>query len=172
MGGGYNIDEVITDNCGIVWFAELLTAYVAEQNPDHEIELGWGDSAGNQRSHSDERTALEIMQEHTGWKIRPKEEFSNFEVEISPLYNSTSSVVPKLSTLKKLSILIPPAVPIIYKKDIVEKLVGETGRQASSPQPTVITKLFSITNYLTQDQLGTNLTILEAFGLFWKGGVR
>ena len=31
----------------------------------------WGDPAGNQRSHSDERTALEIMNEHTNWNCKP-----------------------------------------------------------------------------------------------------
>lgn len=62
------IDEVVADNCGIVRFAEVLTAYMASTYPHHDIGIGFGDPAGNQRSFDSERTALEIMREHTGWQ--------------------------------------------------------------------------------------------------------
>lgn len=65
------VDEFIMDNSGIVRFAENLRAYMARTYPEFEVECGFGDPAGNQRSQSDERTALEIMNTHTKWKWRP-----------------------------------------------------------------------------------------------------
>jgi hypothetical protein len=62
------LDEFVADSCGIIRFAELLRSYLAKHYPNHRVEAGWGDPAGNQRAHSDERTALEIMKEHSGWK--------------------------------------------------------------------------------------------------------
>jgi hypothetical protein len=65
------IDELVTENCGIVRFAETLNSYLAEKYPDHEVDMAWGDPAGNQRAHSDERTALEIMEEYCDFPVRP-----------------------------------------------------------------------------------------------------
>lgn len=65
------IDEYVTDNTGIVRFAEGLSRYIAVNYPDHIVRAGWGDPAGNQRSFSDEKTALQIMKEHTKWEWRP-----------------------------------------------------------------------------------------------------
>lgn len=65
------LDEFVTENCGIIRFAESLVSYLTDSFPDHEVDAAWGDPAGNQRSHSDERTALEIMEEYTNWRIRP-----------------------------------------------------------------------------------------------------
>jgi hypothetical protein len=66
------LDELVSTDCGIVRFAELLKVYVAEHY-GAELDIGgaWGDPAGNQRSTSDERTALEIMTTITGWKWKP-----------------------------------------------------------------------------------------------------
>jgi hypothetical protein len=65
------LDEFLTENCGVIRFAEALASYVARYYPNHRVEAGWGDPAGNQRAHSDERTALEIMKHYTGWRWRP-----------------------------------------------------------------------------------------------------
>lgn len=65
------IDELVTDDCGITRFAELLSAYLNENYPDHQVAVGWGDPAGNVRSQSDERTALEIMNQFSPYKWKP-----------------------------------------------------------------------------------------------------
>lgn len=65
------LDELITDNCGVTRFAELLSSFLAEWYPDFDVSAGWGDPSGNQRAQSDERTALEIMNTNTPWKWRP-----------------------------------------------------------------------------------------------------
>lgn len=62
------LDELVTDSCGVIRFAELLAKYVATHYPNHRVDCGFGDPAGNQRSFSDEKTAMEIMKAHTGWK--------------------------------------------------------------------------------------------------------
>jgi hypothetical protein len=62
------IDEFVTDNCGVQRFAESLAKFVNATYPDHTVAMGWGDPAGNKRSEIDEKKALEIMAEYTGWK--------------------------------------------------------------------------------------------------------
>jgi hypothetical protein len=65
------IDELVTENTGVIRFAERLKSYIKTTYPEHTVAGCWGDPAGNQRAHSDERTALEIMRAHTGWKWLP-----------------------------------------------------------------------------------------------------
>lgn len=62
------LDEVTAEDCGIIRFAEVLGSYISLQYPDHEVEMGWGDPAGSQRAQTDERTALDLLRENTGWK--------------------------------------------------------------------------------------------------------
>lgn len=64
------LDELIADNAGIIRFGELLAGYVRQHYPDHDVAAGWGDPAGNQRAQTDERTALGILKEVTGWRWR------------------------------------------------------------------------------------------------------
>jgi hypothetical protein len=64
-------DEVTTENCGVVRFAEQCSNYMAAQYPEWKVQSGHGDPAGNQRAQTDERTALEIMKEYTRWKWNP-----------------------------------------------------------------------------------------------------
>jgi hypothetical protein len=64
------VDELTTADTGIVRFAELLVAHVAQHYPNHECE-GFGDPAGNQRAQTDERTVFDIMKSHTPWRWRP-----------------------------------------------------------------------------------------------------
>lgn len=65
------IDELTTEDCGIIRFAETLSKYLKSHYPDHLIESAWGDPAGGQRSGNDERTALQIMSEYTGFNWKP-----------------------------------------------------------------------------------------------------
>lgn len=64
------VDEVVTDDCGVTRFAQMLSQYVARTYPRMYVE-GWGDPAGNQRAQTDEQTCLEIMRTHTGWRWHP-----------------------------------------------------------------------------------------------------
>lgn len=64
------LDELVTEDCGVIRFAERLAAYLSQTYPGHHIE-GWGDPAGMARSQTDERTALELMREYTGFPWRP-----------------------------------------------------------------------------------------------------
>jgi hypothetical protein len=70
-GRWFIIDELVTEDCGIIRFAEILAAYAAKHYPDHNVDAGFGDPAGNQRAQTDERTALDIMRQYTSWKWRP-----------------------------------------------------------------------------------------------------
>jgi len=65
------IDEFLTDNCGVIRFAELLTKYIAVNYKGFTVDGGWGDPAGMFKSQSDERTSIEIMNTHTPWKWLP-----------------------------------------------------------------------------------------------------
>ena len=65
------IDEMVAEDTGIVRFGQALSQYVADRYPDHRVESVWADPAGNQRAQTDERTAIELLQEHTGWRVRP-----------------------------------------------------------------------------------------------------
>jgi hypothetical protein len=62
------IDELVTDNCGIIRFAELLSAFVAERYGDFNISTCFCDPAGASRGQNDLKTAIEIMNTHTSWK--------------------------------------------------------------------------------------------------------
>jgi hypothetical protein len=65
------IDELTTDNTGIIRFAELLAQHVAVNYPNFQVRAGFGDPSGNQRAFSDEQTALDIMKKHTKWSWYP-----------------------------------------------------------------------------------------------------
>lgn len=63
-------DELITEDCGIIRFAELLVKHMAQNWPDLHVDIGFCDPAGTQKSQIDERTALDIMNLFTPWKWR------------------------------------------------------------------------------------------------------
>lgn len=65
------IDEVTTDNTGIIRFAEVLKTYIATTYPNNDVGIAYGDPAGGQRAFSDEQTAFDIMRAHTDWTWRP-----------------------------------------------------------------------------------------------------
>jgi hypothetical protein len=70
-GRWHIFDEFVCDDAGVIRFTEGLTAYIRANYPNHFIGAVFGDPAGNIRSQNDEKTALEILREHTGWKVRP-----------------------------------------------------------------------------------------------------
>ncbi len=65
------IDELISENMGMVRFSELLSARLDEWYGDIERIEAWGDPAGNARSQTDERTCMEIVKQYAGIDIRP-----------------------------------------------------------------------------------------------------
>ncbi|MER8854430.1 phage terminase large subunit [Mesorhizobium australicum] len=65
------LSELCTEDTGVVRFAQALSAHVAQLYPSHRVAGVYADPAGTQRAQTDERTAIEIFQEHTGWKTRP-----------------------------------------------------------------------------------------------------
>ena len=65
------IDELVSADCGIGRFGETLSSYIKRTYPDHVVQAGWGDPAGQQRAQTDERTAMEVLKLKTGWKWRP-----------------------------------------------------------------------------------------------------
>jgi hypothetical protein len=64
------LDELILEDAGVIRFAEALNALLAERYPGHAVS-GWGDPAGMARSQTDERTAMQLMTEYTGFPWRP-----------------------------------------------------------------------------------------------------
>lgn len=65
------VDEFIASDCGNQRFAESLKSYIALRYPDFNVDIGFGDPAGNQRSSDTERTGFEILKAHTDWKWKP-----------------------------------------------------------------------------------------------------
>lgn len=65
------LDELVTDNISVQKFASTLSSYIATNFPDHYEVSCWCDPAGGVRSLNDEKTAIEVMNEHTQWKWRP-----------------------------------------------------------------------------------------------------
>jgi len=59
------IDELVTDDMGVVRFSELLAARLAQKYPRMIVEA-WGDPAGNARAQTDERTCLQLVRQHAG----------------------------------------------------------------------------------------------------------
>jgi hypothetical protein len=70
-GRWWILDELVAENSGILRFGETLAAYLRRQYPEHQVGVGFGDPAGNQRAQTDERTALDIIRQTTGWRWIP-----------------------------------------------------------------------------------------------------
>lgn len=102
-------DEMTTDFCGIIRFAEQTTKYVAQWYPDNNVGGCWGDPAGNTRGQNDEKTCFEIMNEYTPWKWRPAKT-NEFTIRREVVVNALNRVVdgrpglmvsPKASMIRK-----------------------------------------------------------------------
>lgn len=59
------IDELVTEDMGVVRFSELLSARLDAWYGDVGAVEAWGDPAGNARATTDERTCFEIIRKHT-----------------------------------------------------------------------------------------------------------
>ncbi len=70
-GRWHILSEVVTDDMGVIRFADLLTAHVATRYPGLTVGGIWADPAGSIRSQIDDQTAIAVLAEHTGWKVRP-----------------------------------------------------------------------------------------------------
>lgn len=57
------LDEYVTDDMGVVRFAQNLSAFLRRKYPDMRVGGGWGDPAGRSRG-MDEETAFSIMNEY------------------------------------------------------------------------------------------------------------
>ncbi len=64
------LDELVTEDSGIVRFAQALSRYIQHNYPNHTVTKAVGDPAGDARG-ADERTVFEIMRQHTPWHWRP-----------------------------------------------------------------------------------------------------
>jgi hypothetical protein len=65
------LSELVTEETGVIRFAQALAAHVAREYSGNRVAGVFTDPAGSQRSQVDERTAVDILAEHTGWKVRP-----------------------------------------------------------------------------------------------------
>lgn len=64
------LSEVVTEDCGVTRFGELLLAHKALNYPEHEIGGAWGDPAGTARG-DDEEAWFTILNNVTGWSFKP-----------------------------------------------------------------------------------------------------
>jgi hypothetical protein len=71
------LDEMVSDDMGVVRFSEALGARIAERYDGFEVSA-WGDPAGNARAQTDERTCLQIVEEYANVPCAsaPTNEFS------------------------------------------------------------------------------------------------
>lgn len=109
-GRMFILDELCTDNTGIERFAELLTAHMAQNFPDHHVVGCWADPAGEQRGQADLRSAIEIMNQNCPFKTRAAPGDNSLterlEVVISVLNRNVDGypafqLSPKCTTLRK-----------------------------------------------------------------------
>lgn len=87
------LDELITDNTGIIRFAELLSNYISKNYPDFDVVGCWADPSGSTRSQIDERTALDIMNEHTKWKWRPAPGDNSIDQRLEAVRHSLNRLI-------------------------------------------------------------------------------
>lgn len=65
------VDEFVTEDTGIIRFAESLAKYMAATYPDFQIGAAHGDPSGMCRMGETESLAIDLMTEYTGWKWYP-----------------------------------------------------------------------------------------------------
>ncbi len=81
------LDEFVTEDCGLVRFAESLARYIHDKYPEFLVGGGWLDPAGRARD-SEERTSQDILKSHTkwNWQYAPTNDFQpRREVVVSVL---------------------------------------------------------------------------------------
>jgi hypothetical protein len=63
------LDELVSQDMGMLRFAGLLKQLLDERYPEHDVQI-WGDPAGSQRAQTDERTPFDILRA-AGLTARP-----------------------------------------------------------------------------------------------------
>lgn len=103
--------ELVTDNCGVIRFAELLKAFLAQHFPDHPPSRcsGWGDPAGLARSQTDEQTALDLMTRYTRFTWRPAGN-NEFALRKEVVVNALNRLIDGDAGL-----LVSPSCPVLRK---------------------------------------------------------
>jgi hypothetical protein len=86
------LDELVTDDCGTIRFADLLAAHIARTYPDFDVSAGWVDPAGTVRSQNDEKTPLDILKQHTKWKWYPAPS-NDFDIRREVVVNTLNRLV-------------------------------------------------------------------------------
>ena len=65
------VDELVTEDMGLVRFSELSVKLLQERYPGFSIIQGWGDPAGAARAQTDEKSCLEVVREYAKIECRP-----------------------------------------------------------------------------------------------------
>ncbi len=64
-------EEFTAESPGLIRFSESLLKFVRQTFPDHEVDMCFGDPAGEARMQSDGRTGFQILNEYLPWKCQP-----------------------------------------------------------------------------------------------------
>lgn len=91
-GRWLTIDELVTDDCGTIRFADLLAAHVARKYPEFEVSAGFVDPAAMVRSQNDEKTPIDILKQHTKWKWHPAPS-NSFDIRREAVVNTLNRLV-------------------------------------------------------------------------------
>jgi hypothetical protein len=86
------LDELVTDDCGTIRFADLLAAHIARNYPGFDVSAGWVDPAALVRSQNDEKTPLDILKQHTKWKWYPAPS-NDFDIRREVVVNTLNRLV-------------------------------------------------------------------------------
>lgn len=103
------LDEFCADDAGVARFGNALTRHVAQTFPHHKVVAVYCDPAGNQRAQTDERTAMDVLREATGWKVRPAPS-NDLTMRLEIVRNALGRMIDG-----KPGILISPTCPILRK---------------------------------------------------------
>lgn len=85
------LDELVTDDCGVTRFGQLLSAFVARKYPEYKVGGAWLDPAGMARG-ADEDTAQDILRATTGWNWLPAPT-NEFEIRREAVINPLNRMV-------------------------------------------------------------------------------
>lgn len=102
------LSELVTDDCGITRFAELLLAHKAEHYPAHQVGIAMGDPAGTFRGQ-DEEAVLTILENVTrwGWRAAPS---NDIDLRLEAVTLPLNRLVDGLPAL-----MVSPTCPVLRK---------------------------------------------------------
>lgn len=87
------LKEFVTEDTGLIRFAEELHSFVKRTFPDNIVEACWGDPAGNVRGGHDERTGFEIMRTYTGWKWKAAPGENEIDIRFEVVKNALNRMI-------------------------------------------------------------------------------